>query len=88
MSTGRCSWLLLAFVLAGCEEPFKEAGTWHAVGVSQNNLDAQTVDKVDTVAGHGQPGSDGVLDTAAVIRLYEDKVKPLKIESTTAGGGS
>ena len=85
----RCvTWLPVLFLLAGCEEPFSEPGTWHAVGLDQANIDAQAVNKADTVAGHEQPGSDGVLDTAAVVRLYEDKTKPLKIESTTANGGS
>ena len=80
--------LLLPVLLQGCEEPFSRPGTWHATGVTQANIDAQAIDPSDTVAGHGQTGSDGVLDTAAVIRLHEDKAKPLKIEATTAAGGS
>ena len=88
MKMRRLIWLLFPILLVGCEEPFSEPGTWHAVGLNQANIDAQAIDKADTVAGHGQSGSDGVLDTAAVIRLYDDKTKPLKIESTTAGGGS
>ena len=88
MRVGRLVWLLFPLLLPGCEEPFSEPGTWHAVRLDQANIDAQTIDKADTVAGHGQAGSDGVLGTAALIRLYEDKTKPLKIESTTAGGGS
>ena len=88
MKMRHLTWLLFLLLLAGCEEPFSEPGTWHAVGLDQSNIDAQAIDKADTVAGHGQSGSDGVLDTAAVIRLYDDKTKPLKIESTTAGGGS
>ena len=86
MSPRRTTWLLASFLLSGCAEPFSQPGTWHATGVSQANLDAQTIDKADAVAGRGQPGSDGVLDTAAVMRLYEDKTKPLKNESTTGGG--
>ncbi len=80
-------WLLLPSLLGGCSEPFTHPGTWHATGVSQADLDAQIVDKADTVAGHGQPGSDAVLDAAAVNRLYEDKTKPLRNESTTSGVG-
>lgn len=80
--------LLATLVLGGCGNPFDQPGTWHATGVNQANLDAEAVDKVDTVAGHGTPGSDAMLDTAAVLRLHSDKTKPLKNESTTAGGGS
>ncbi|WP_419728288.1 hypothetical protein [Lichenicola sp.] len=71
--------------LAGCGNPFDQAGTMRATGVNQANLDAEAVDKADTVAGHGTPGSDAVLDTAAVLRLHTDKAKPLLNESTTAG---
>ena len=78
-------WLLAPVLLVGCAEPFDQPGTWHATGVNQANLDAQTVDKADAVAGKGLSGSDGVLDTAAVMRLYEEKAKPLKLESTTGG---
>ncbi len=80
-------WFLPLLLAGGCSEPFNRTGTWHATGVNRANLDAEAVDRVDTVAGHGLSGSNAVLDTAAVERLYEDKTKPLKIESTTAGSG-
>ncbi len=80
-------WFLPLLLAGGCSEPFNRAGTWHATGVNRANLDAEVADKADTVAGHGLPGSDAVLDTAAVERLYEDKTKPLRNESTTGGGG-
>ena len=80
-------WFLLLLMAGGCSEPFNRTGTWHATGINRANLDAEAVDRADTVAGHGLSGSDAVLDTVAVERLYEDKTKPLKIESTTAGGG-
>lgn len=79
--------LLGALVLGGCN-PFDEPGTWHATGINQANLDAEAVDKTDTVAGHGTPGSDAILDAAAAMRLHSDKTKQLKNESTTEGGGS
>lgn len=85
MSARHLAWLLFPLLLAGCGEPFTYPGTWHATGVTQANLDAQTVDKADAVAGHGDPGSDAVLDAAAVNRLYDDKAKPLRNESTTSG---
>ncbi len=80
-------WFLILAVLGGCQEPFTRAGTWHAVGVNQANLDAETVNKADAVAGRGLAGSDAVLDAAAITRLYEDKTKPLKIEATSSVGG-
>ena len=79
--------LILPLLLGSCQEPFIDAGTWHASGVTQANLDAQAVSKADAVAGHGLPGSDAVLDAAAVNRLYEDKAKQLKIEATSSIGG-
>ena len=78
-------WTLLLLVLGGCNEPFATPGTWHAIGVAQANTDAQTINKADAVAGKGLPGSDAVLDAAAVNRLYEDKAKALRYD-TTAGG--
>ena len=80
-------WFLQLLLIGGCSEPFNRTGTWQATGVNRANLDAEAVDKADAVAGHGLSGSDAVLDTAAVERLYEDKTKPLRIESTTGGGG-
>ena len=74
--------------LSACVEPFDQPGRWHPTLVNQANLDAETVDKADTVAGHGVPGSDAVLDEQAVQRLYEDRAKPLRSETTTLGGGS
>lgn len=85
MTTCRATWLLVPLLLAGCGEPFDRPGTWRASGVNQANLDAEAVDKADTVAGHGTTGSDAVLDTAAVLRLYEDKTRPLQTQSTTSG---
>lgn len=86
MNARRRTWLVL-LLLGGCSEPFTHPGTWHATGVNQANLDAQTVEKADAVAGHGLPGSDATLDAAAVNRLYDDKAKPLRNESTTSGVG-
>ena len=80
-------WVSLPLLLGGCYEPFAVPGTWHATGISQANTDAQVVNKADAVAGKGQPGSDAVLDTAAVNRLYDDKAKALRYD-TTSGGGS
>lgn len=88
MSTRPSGWLLAALLLGGCTEPFDQPGRWRPAGANQANLDAEVVDKADTVAGHGVPGSDAVLDVAAVRRLYDDKTKPLRNESTTAGTGS
>ncbi|MGI4747262.1 MAG: hypothetical protein ACRYGI_13305 [Janthinobacterium lividum] len=92
MSTNRSAWLYVplllgTLVLGGCN-PFDQPGTWHATGVNQANFDAEAVDKTDTVAGHGTPGSDAQLDAAAVTRLHNDKTKPLKNESTSTGSGS
>lgn len=87
MSPRHLAWLLITPLLGGCQEPFTRAGTWHATGVNQANLDAETVNPADAVAGRGLPGSDAVLDAAAVNRLYDDKTKPLKIESTSSVGG-
>ncbi|NPD69200.1 hypothetical protein HN018_02250 [Lichenicola cladoniae] len=80
--------LLLGTLLLGGCNPFDQPGTWHATGVNQMNLDAEAIDKTDTVAGHGTPGSDGILDAAAVLRLHTDKTKPLKMESTSGGSGA
>lgn len=77
--------LPLLVQLVGCD-PFRQPGTWHATGINQANLDTQAVDKADTVAGHGTPGSDAVLDVAAVVRLHEDKSKALHVETTTGSG--
>lgn len=85
MKTRHLAWLLVPLLAGGCSEPFTHPGTWHATGVSQANLDAETVDKADAIAGRGLPGSDATLDAAAVARLYEDKTKPLRNESTTSG---
>lgn len=88
MSARPSGWLLAALLLGGCAEPFDQPGRWRAAGANQANLDTEAVDRADTVAGHGAPGSDAVLDVAAVRRLYEDKPRPLRNESTTAGTGS
>jgi hypothetical protein len=81
---------LLPLLLQGCGNPYDQPDTWHAAWLNRANLDAEAVRKSDTVAGHGDPGSDAILDTAAVIRLHEDKTKPLESESTTStiGGAS
>ena len=93
MIPNRSAWLhgpllLVTLVLGGCVNSFDRPGAWHAAGVNQANFDAEAIDKTDTVAGHGTPGSDAALDAAAVLRLHADKTKPLKNESTTAGSGS
>lgn len=88
MSACRLGWLLVPLLLGACGDPFDQPGTWRPAGINQANLDIETADKADTVAGHGTPGSDALLDAAAVQRLYEDKTKPLRNESTTAGSGS
>lgn len=83
--------LAVALLLAACAEPYDQPGTWHATGVNQANLDAQAIDNADTVAGHGESGSDGVLDEQAVRRLYDGKAKALRSETTTSimgGSGS
>ena len=81
------AWIFVVPLLSGCAEPFTHAGTWHAVGVNQANLDAQVVNRADTVAGRGLSGSDAVLDAAAVNRLYDDKAKALRVEATSSVGG-
>ena len=88
MSACRLGWLLVPLLLSACGDPFDQPGTWQPVGINQANFDTEAADKADTVAGHATPGSDAVLDAAAVLRLYEDKAKPLRNESTTSGTGS
>lgn len=88
MKTTSALLLLLPLALAGCGNPYQYPGTWHATGVNAANLAVMVVNKGDLVSGQGRPGSDAVLDDAAITRLYTDKVKPLATESTTSTGGS
>ena len=82
--------LALPLLLAACGDPYQRPGTWHAEGVNDANLRAQASDKSDFIRGHGDPGSNGTLDAAAVDRLQQDKAKHLTIDPTSslAGGGS
>lgn len=79
---------LAPMLLAGCGDPYDRPGTWHATGVNEANLAAMTVDKANLVRGHEDPGSDALLDAAAVTRLYSDHAKPLREEATTNLPGS
>ena len=80
-----CGSLAILVLLSGCFDPFREPGTWHATGVNQANLDAEATDRRDTVAGHQDPGSDAILDTAAIVRLHAGAPRPLKVETTNGG---
>ncbi|WP_171034244.1 hypothetical protein [Lichenicoccus roseus] len=82
--------LALLGLLAACGDPYQRPGTWQAEGVNDANLKVEATNKSDFIAGHGDAGSDGTLDAAAVDRLHQDKARKLTIDPTSslAGGGS
>ncbi|WP_428377991.1 hypothetical protein [Lichenicoccus sp.] len=82
--------LALPLLLAACGDPYQRPGTWQATGVNDANLKTEATNKTDVVMGHGDPGSNGTLDAAAVDRLQQDKAKKLTVDPTSslAGGGS
>lgn len=79
--------LPLLVLLGACGDPFDRPGTWHAAGINQANLDAAVVRKSDLAVGQHLPGSDAVLDAAAVVRLHADQTKKLTIETTSSMNG-
>ena len=90
MTGRRRSVLLVLLGLAGCGDPYRTPGTWQASGVNDANLAAMTRDKADLVVGHEDPGSDAGLDAAAVTRLRQDRLRPLRRDTTSSlssGGG-
>ena len=82
--------LALLGLLGACGDPYQRPGTWQAEGLNDANLKAQATNKTDLYMGHGDAGSDGTLDAAAVDRLHQDKARKLTIDPTSslAGGGS
>ncbi len=81
--------LFLPLLLAGCGDPYARAGTWHALGLNDANLAVMVKNKPDLVMGHEQSGSDGILDAAALQRLYEDKTRHLPtVDSSSLTGAS
>ena len=69
----------LAAPVAGCNtyDPLLRAGVWHPIGVNRTNETLMAANPADLVRGHGVQGSDGVLASAAVDRLMNNKVKKL-----------
>ncbi len=65
--------------LAGCnqDDPLLKEGLWHPIHVNKTNSTLMAANPADLVRGHGVQGSDGVLDAAAIDRLYAGKVKKL-----------
>jgi hypothetical protein len=87
--------LSLLLLAAGCNQmdPFTRTGMWQQTGANDRNIAAQAVNPADLVRGHGAAGADSPLASAAVARLWENKVKPLPAASSesnsvapTAGG--
>jgi type IV pilus biogenesis protein CpaD/CtpE len=74
--------------LAGCSDPYLQAGTWHATGVNNDNLRAMVADPADLVRGVSQPGTDGQLAAAAVARLRTGQVKALQGDSIAKIGAA
>jgi hypothetical protein len=75
--------------LAGCSDPYLQAGTWHATGVNADNLRAMVADPADLAWGVSQPGTDGQLVAAAVVRLRTGQVKSVQSDSVAKiGSGS
>jgi hypothetical protein len=86
---------LLAAPLAGCDtyDPQLREGVWHPTHPSRTNTTLMAANPADLVRGHGVSGSDAVLDTAAIDRLYTNKVKKLPdaglsdVQTRSQGGG-
>jgi hypothetical protein len=74
--------------LAGCSDPYLQAGTWHATGVNNDNLRAMVADPADLVRGVSQPGTDGQLAAAAVARLRTGHMKALQGDSIARIGAA
>ena len=69
--------LLGAFLLGGCNDPFRWQGHWDAPQANLLNQAAQVENWRDLDVGYGDPGSDGQEAAAAVDRLRKGTVKPL-----------
>jgi type IV pilus biogenesis protein CpaD/CtpE len=80
-------------VLSGCStiDPYQRAGVWRPMGANEMNLELQVARSSDMVKGRATEEADGPTATAAVDRLYKDKVKPLPQSSLSkigeSGGG-
>jgi len=86
--------LLCGLALAGCKDlpdPVDGEGKWRPTGLNDANLRAMIVDPSHLQQGVGSPQASGPTGTAAVERLYTDKVKPLpnvRLAPVGGGGGS
>jgi type IV pilus biogenesis protein CpaD/CtpE len=71
--------LLLLLLPAACAytDPVYRPGDWMPRGVSDRNLAVMVAEPSDLIYGRGETGADAKLATAAINRLWTDKVKPL-----------
>ena len=71
--------LLLLLLPAACADtdPVYRPGDWMPRGASARNLGVMLAEPSDLIYGRGETGADSKLATAAVNRLWTDKVKPL-----------
>jgi hypothetical protein len=82
--------LALTGYTAGCAytDPYTRAGMWQPNGANAVNLAAMVADPADLLRGHGDPGPQSALATAAVNRLLSGRPKPLPALSGDAAPGS
>ncbi len=84
--------ILLAFAggTAACSQidPYSRAGMWQPVGTNAVNMAVMAAYPRDLLRGHGDPGPQPVLATAAAGRLLAGVPKPLPVLSSDAAPGS
>ena len=85
---------LIALMVAGCDatDPFLRGDRWHPTGANAANLRVMARVPSDLARGARPDRSNGDLATAAVVRLREDRVRPLPdsglAQVTPVGGGA
>ncbi len=86
--------VLILLVFAGgtsaCSQldPYSRTGMWQPEGTNSVNLAVMAAYPRDLLRGHGDPGPQPVLATAAARRLLAGVPKPLPVLSADAAPGS
>ena len=70
---------LAGCALAGCDrvDPYKREGIWRPMGANDANLRAMVTVPSDLVAASRETRADGGRAAAALVRLRNDRVRPL-----------